>query len=51
VANCNIKKSEQFTEDNLTVKRPGTGISADRYYRFLGKEATRNYLKDELIDE
>lgn len=49
VANKVIKKGELFTEDNLTVKRPGTGISPMKWYEMLGKQAQKNYFPDELI--
>lgn len=51
VARCEIKKGELFSEMNLTTKRPATGISAMRYDEFLGKMASKNYEKDELIKE
>jgi sialic acid synthase SpsE len=38
-----IKEGETFTEDNLWVKRPGTGdFLADDYEMLLGKQATQN---------
>lgn len=49
VAKCNIKKGEIFTENNLTVKRPGTGISPMRWDEVLGTKALKDYLQDELI--
>ena len=51
VARREIKKGELFSEMNLTTKRPATGISAMRYDEFLGKVASKNYEKDELIKE
>ncbi len=51
VARREIKKGELFSEMNLTTKRPATGISAMRYDEFLGKMASKNYEKDELIKE
>jgi len=50
VAKREIKKSEIFTEDNITVKRPGNGISPMRWYEVLGKVASRDYIEDELIE-
>lgn len=45
-----IKKGDVFSEDNLWVKRPGTGeILADEYEKILGKRATRNIEKDVQI--
>ncbi len=49
VAACNIYKGELFTEENLTVKRPGTGICPLRWDQIIGTFATRDYRKDELI--
>jgi N,N'-diacetyllegionaminate synthase len=49
VAKREIKKGEIFTEDNITVKRPGTGISPMRWYEVLGKVAPKDYKEDELI--
>ncbi|MFQ6343022.1 N-acetylneuraminate synthase [Campylobacter sp. VTCC 70190] len=51
VAKKSIKKGECFSEENLTAKRPGNGISAIRYEEFLGKKARKNYEEDELIRE
>lgn len=49
VASRPILKGELLTEENLTVKRPGTGVSPMRWYEVLGTRALRNYRKDELI--
>lgn len=49
VAAREIKVGEIFTEENLTVKRPGSGISPMRWYEILGTCATRDYKADELI--
>ena len=49
VAAGNIRKGEIFTEDNLTAKRPGTGISPMKWDKIIGKIAAKNYKKDELI--
>lgn len=50
VASRRIMTGEVFAEDNLCVKRPGTGISPMRWDDMLGRTATRNYAADELID-
>lgn len=50
VAACTIKKGELLTEDNLTVKRPGNGISPMRWNEILGKRAIRNFEEDEQIE-
>lgn len=49
VAACHIKKGEIFTEDNLTVKRPGIGISPMKWETIIGETATMNYHEDDLI--
>lgn len=49
VAKCRIKKGERFSEENLTVKRPGTGISPMRWPELMGQTADRDYAEDELI--
>lgn len=50
VASRGIKVGEEFTSENLTAKRPGTGISPMRLDEVLGKKAPRDYLADELIE-
>ncbi len=45
-----IADGEVFTEENLTVKRPGSGISPMQWYKMLGKKSNRAYSQDELID-
>lgn len=50
VAAKNIKKGDVLTEENLTVKRPGTGISPMRWEEVLGTKAVRDFMEDELIE-
>lgn len=50
VANMNIKKGETFTEENITVKRPGNGISPMKWYEIIGSKAVRDFEEDELIE-
>ena len=50
VARKLIRAEEIFTENNLTVKRPGTGISPMRWDEVLFKKAKRDFLLDELIE-
>ena len=50
VAARNIAKGEIFDEKNLTVKRPGTGVSPMRWDEVLGKVASHSYEVDDLID-
>ena len=49
VAAKNIYKGEKFTSNNLTMKRPGNGISPMKLPMVIGKVAKKNFLKDELI--
>jgi N,N'-diacetyllegionaminate synthase len=50
VASTEIKKGEEFTEQNITVKRPATGISPMEWDMVVGKTAVRDFAKDELIE-
>lgn len=50
VAACPIKKGESLTEKNLTVKRPGTGISPMRWEEVLGTKAIKDFNEEDLIE-
>lgn len=50
VAKRNIKAGENLTVDNITTKRPGTGISPMRWSEVLGTRAIRDFDEDELIE-
>lgn len=50
VAACPIKKGEAFNETNLTVKRPGDGISPMFWEEVLGKLAGKDFQTDDLIE-
>lgn len=50
VAKRFIKKDEILTEQNLTVKRPGDGISPMKWFEIIGSKAIRNFNEDELIE-
>ena len=50
VAACDIKAGEIFTEENLTVKRPGTGISPMRWEEIIGTKAIRDFAEEEIIE-
>ena len=45
-----IKKGQLLSEANLTVKRPGNGISPTEWYRVIGRKTLRDFDKDELIE-
>lgn len=44
-----IQKGEILTEINLTIKRPGNGISPMRFDEVVGTAALKDYCEDELI--
>lgn len=44
-----IAKGEVFTEQNLSIRRPGNGISPARWDCLIGQPATRDYAQDEMI--
>lgn len=50
VAKRAIRKGELFSEENLTTKRPGNGISPMRWCEVLGMAAPRDFGEDELIE-
>ena len=50
VAAKDIKKGELLTEENLTVKRPGTGITPMRWEEVLGTKSIRDFVEDELLE-
>jgi len=49
VAAKEIKKGDLLTEENITVKRPGSGISPMNYWQLTGTVADRDYNKDEMV--
>ena len=44
-----IRRGTPFTQDNITAKRPGTGISPMQWDAVLGRLAQRDFAIDELI--
>lgn len=50
VAKKHINKGEVFSEDNITTKRPGNGISPMRWFEVIGQAAIRDFDEDELVE-
>lgn len=50
VAKRHILKGELFTEENITTKRPGNGISPMQWENVIGKIANNEYNEDDLIE-
>lgn len=50
IASKPIKKGDVLTEDNLIVKRPGTGIDPMKWFEVIGTKAIRDFEADELIE-
>ena len=51
IAKTMIKAGDVFTEDNITTKRPGSGINPMRWFDLLGRTAKHDYEEDYLIEE
>jgi N-acetylneuraminate synthase len=51
VAAKNIKQGEIFSERNLAIKRPGTGLAPKYYYSLIGKSAKKNIKADTIIQK
>ncbi|WP_027869582.1 N-acetylneuraminate synthase [Eubacterium sp. AB3007] len=49
VAARKITQGEVFTEDNLTTKRPGDGISPMRWFEVIGQKAPKDFEQDEKV--
>ena len=45
-----IRAGEVFTEDNLTTKRPGDGISPMKWFDVIGQKAKRDFAEDEKVE-
>ena len=50
VASKTIKAGEVFSADNITTKRPGTGISPVNWDAVMGRKAPKDFDTDELIE-
>ena len=49
VAKSAIKIGETLTKENITVKRPATGISPMQYWQILGQTSMKNYEEDQVL--
>ena len=49
VANQKINKGDILTDKNITIKRPGKGISPMQWDEVIGAVAVKNYKLDDLI--
>lgn len=50
VAKRDIHKGEVLTEENITTKRPGNGITPMEWFNVLGTHAARDFKEDELVE-
>lgn len=50
VAKKAIKAGDVFTEENITTKRPGLGITPMRWNEVIGTKAIKDFEEDELIE-
>lgn len=50
IAATAIKKGDLFSTENMTVKRPGNGISPMQWDKVIGRRAPRDFKEDELIE-
>ena len=50
VAKKDIKKGDILSEENITTKRPGNGISPMEWFKIIGMKAAKDFQKDELIE-
>lgn len=51
VAARGIRAGKPITEKDITVKRPGTGLSPKHYYRIIGKKLNTDLKPDDIIKE
>lgn len=50
VASTVINEGEEFSEFNLTVKRPGTGLTPMLWDKIIGQKSKKHYNPDDLIE-
>jgi N-acetylneuraminate synthase len=51
VAQKVINSGDIFTAENISIKRPGDGITPYKYWDYLGESASKEYLPGDMIDE
>ncbi|HDY7489341.1 TPA: N-acetylneuraminate synthase family protein, partial [Vibrio vulnificus] len=51
VASQAIQAGDAFSADNVTIKRPGNGMSPYQYWEMLERKASRDYQVGDLIIE
>ncbi len=44
-----INKGQKLSINNITCKRPGTGILAKNYFKVIGRKTKKKILKDQMI--
>ena len=49
VASKEILKGERFSENNISTKRPGIGISPMKWENIIGRKAKKKFKKNQLI--
>ena len=49
VASKNIKTGEYFSQNNISTKRPGIGISPMMWDKVIGSIANKDYEEDDMI--
>jgi len=50
IASRTIEKGEIFSEENITIKRPGNGISPMRWEEVVGKVSQKDFQTDQIIE-
>jgi N,N'-diacetyllegionaminate synthase len=50
VARVAIKQGDFFTKENITAKRPGSGLNPMRYEEVIGKQAKKDFFPDDFIE-
>jgi N-acetylneuraminate synthase/N,N'-diacetyllegionaminate synthase len=49
VTSKRVNEGEEFNRDNITTKRPGTGLPAKEYFEVIGKVADRKLSSDSVV--